>query len=134
MEDLIGFLFEILGEFILELLVSFFSRAMGVLLDTEEPAGPSLLAIGLGFFGVIAGALSFVVFPHPIIAPSKLHGISLILSPTVTGTLMALIGFVLRRHGKQPTQIETFIGGFSFAFGLSLTRFLSSTNAVRFNR
>lgn len=38
--------------------------------------------------------------------PSKIHGISLIISPVITGMVMSYIGYTLRRLGKPVVQIE----------------------------
>src|SRR5262249_25542952 len=124
MEEIIGFLLEIFAELFLEILVSSVSRALGILLDNDEPVSPFFAALGFSFFGVIAGAISVLLFPHPFIPPAKLYGISLIVSPTVTGAVMALVVALVRRYGRKSTQIESFANGFAFAFGMLLIRLL----------
>jgi len=64
------------------------------------------------------------IFPHPFVHRSGVHGISLLVAPIVTGSIMALIGAALRRYGKKTIQIEGFWYGFAFAFGFALVRFL----------
>jgi hypothetical protein len=78
---------------------------------------PVLAAIGCLILATISGGLSRLIFPHPLVRPSKVHGISLFISPAITGSLMWMIGYALRRRGKQAAQIESFGYGFAFALG-----------------
>ena len=55
--------------------------------------------------------------------PSKFHGISLVISPVITGFFMSQVGIMLRRTGKRAVQIESFGYGFTFALGLAIIRF-----------
>jgi hypothetical protein len=77
----------------------------------------TLLGLGLGF-------LSALVIPHSLFHPSKLHGISLLISPLITGLFMGLIGRSVRRRGRSTVRIESFGYGFTFAFALAFIRFL----------
>jgi hypothetical protein len=76
----------------------------------------------LGFLGVLVGAASIVMLPHPLFHRSKFHGISLVLSPIAAGTAMSALGAMLRKRGKQVVQIESFPYAFAFAFGMALVR------------
>jgi len=76
--------------------------------------------------GVLAGALSLVVLPHPLIHrehPIRFHGISLLISPIIAGLVLSSVGAVMRRWGKKVTPVETFGYGFAFALGMALIRF-----------
>jgi hypothetical protein len=78
-------------------------------------------------FTLLGLALSFVsvlVLPHPLVHPSKFHGVSLLISPVITGLIMSFIGRAVRRRGKTPVQIESFAYGFTFAFAFALLRLL----------
>jgi hypothetical protein len=68
--------------------------------------------------------LSLIFFPHPIVHPSKLHGISLFVSPVLAGVMMAGVGSLLRRRDKEVIQLESFRYGFALAFGMAAVRFL----------
>jgi hypothetical protein len=81
-----------------------------------------LAALGYVMLGMATGGVSVFLFPHPLIHPSRIHGISLLVSPVLTGLVMSRIGAALRRYGKHPTQIESFGYGFAFAFGMALVR------------
>jgi len=130
MEELFASLLSALAEFFLELVVQLLFE---VVLDfairwlrSELAKLPYLSAIlsGMGYFliGVVAGFFSVLAIPHPIVHPSRFHGISLLLSPLATGLAMSLIGRLIRRQGKETVRIESFNYGFTFAFGMALVR------------
>ena len=127
---LIGLLLEALLELAAEAALDLFSRGVaGVLTDlfeTSEGRNPVLAALGYAVLGVLAGALSIQVLPHPLVHrqhPSRFHGISLVVSPVITGFAMSALGSILRRHGKKVVPIESFWFGFAFALGMALVRF-----------
>src|SRR4051812_5407921 len=120
MAELLGLLLEIFGEVIVEIVVALISRALRAMFNIGVIESPIFAVVGYAMFGSVAGAISLVAYPHPLIRPSKLHGISLIVTPAVTGSVMSLIGLTLRRQGKQTTRIESFTYGFAFAFGMAL--------------
>jgi hypothetical protein len=60
------------------------------------------------------------MFPHPLAHPSRIHGISLLVSPVIVGVVMSLIGSVQRNRDKRVAQIESFGYGFAFAFGMAV--------------
>lgn len=113
-------LFEFAGEALLDLLL----RALFSVLENPEFRNPLTASLGYAILGALAGGLSVLVFPHPLVQPSRLHGISLVVSPIVTGAIMSLIGSMLRHRGKKVIQLETFGYGFAFAFGMALVRFI----------
>jgi hypothetical protein len=112
-------LFELAGEALLDVAL----RAVGELFENVRLANPMLASLGYAVLGCLAGGFSLFVFPHPLVRPSRVHGISLLVSPVVTGVLMSLTGSALRRQGKKVVQIESFGNGFAFAFGMALIRF-----------
>jgi hypothetical protein len=83
-----------------------------------------LAAAGYLLLGFACGAGSIFIFPHPFIHPSKIHGFSLLVSPILTGLIMAQVGLVRRRKDQREVRIESFWYGFTFAFGMALVRFL----------
>lgn len=122
MEELLGFVLEIVGEFLLEVIVSLILRALGAVFEEPDDVGPLLPALGYMLLGVIVGGFSLWLFPHPMFHPTRYRGISLLISPLATGSIMALLGFTLRRNYVQTTRIESFTCGFAFAFGLMIVR------------
>jgi hypothetical protein len=132
-----------MGELLFELLLAFtelflevlFEVTAGALLDLAQRAiaevfkpfrfaSPVLASVGYMLLGALAGGWSLLIYPHHLVRPSRLHGISLLVSPIVTGLVMSLIGSILRRQGKKVVQIESFGYGFAFAFGMALIRYL----------
>jgi hypothetical protein len=138
MEDLLGELLGFILEIFLEVLIQVVfeagvaaaSRAprrfriVPLLRVILSPTTPALKTLKFTFLGLCLGAVSLLILPHPLAHSSKFHGISLLLSPVITGLVMGLIGRIVRRRGKIPVQIESFAYGFTFAFAFSLIRFL----------
>jgi hypothetical protein len=119
--DLFG---EVLFEFVGEVVIDLVSRVIDQGFETSRAPNPVRRFLGYGFLGSVAGGLSLFLLPHPLIHPSRFHGISLLISPIVTGVVMSFIGSTLRRHGKTVVPIESFWYGFAFALGMALVRYL----------
>ncbi|HKF48486.1 MAG TPA: hypothetical protein VKB38_14075 [Terracidiphilus sp.] len=131
MEDLLAAVLEFLLECLVEVLIEF---AMGLAADVTARAirrttlggrriGPALSTFLVALAGFIAGFASVWIFPHPFVRPSRFHGVSLIISPLVTGILLALLGQGIRRRGKESVAIESFRYGFVFALAIAIVRF-----------
>lgn len=131
MEDL---LLELLGLFLESLIEAIFQyliaglmdlllRSLGEVFQGFEIQNSLRAFCGYGLFGLILGSVSLLLLPHHVIHPSKSHGISLLVSPVLTGTMLWGTGEILRRQNKKVTRIETFGYGFIFAFGLAFIRF-----------
>jgi hypothetical protein len=121
---ILQFLLEALLDYVLAALADLLLRALGAVFEDSKPQNPALAYLGYWLFGVILGGISLALFPRPLVHPSNVHGISLLVSPVLVGLLMAATGAILRRRQKTVTQLESFKYGFSFAFGLALVRFL----------
>jgi hypothetical protein len=74
--------------------------------------------------GAACGVGSVLLFPHALVHPSRFHGISLVVSPVITGLIMSQTGLMRRRKGKETIRIESFGYGFTFALGVAVVRFL----------
>ncbi len=70
-------LFEFAGETVLDLAL----RAVAKVFTMPRFTSPVLASASYTCLGVLAGGLSLIVFPHPLVRPSRLHGISLLVSP-----------------------------------------------------
>jgi hypothetical protein len=117
-------LFEVFLELAGEAVISFLSRATGGLF-AKFPTLSSTLAVFVYFLvGGAAGALSVVLIPHRILHPSRFHGLSILLSPLLTGFAMWQAGLSMRRRGQEPARIESFTYGFTFALGMAIVRFV----------
>jgi len=126
--ELIGLILEPLleafFEFLAALLADVILRSLGELFEPPETQNSLLATIGYATFGLALGGLSLVFIPFRLAHPSKIHGVSLIISPIITGALLSWTGALLRKRDKKAMQIETFGYGFVFAFGIALVRFL----------
>lgn len=130
MELLLNIIFELFIEFILQIVGEVFvdvalQRFSGAWAHKNFAATRAVLMyFGLG---VITGWLSIMIFPHSFIRSSRLHGISLLITPLLAGFTMACVGWIRRRQGKLVIQLDSFAYGFLFAFGMALVRFLLTT-------
>ena len=131
MEDLIFALLSGVAELLLEVIFELASEAFTALiirsvrnLVGESRAINPLLA-GTCYFllGTACGVGSVFAFPHPLVHPSRVHGISVVITPLVTGLIMSKIGLMRRRKGRDSVQLESFGYGFTFALGLAIVRF-----------
>ena len=126
MEDLMGFIFELLIEALFEIGISVIVAGVYHLFRrfwiTARRGNAFIAALVLILIGGALGFLSALIFPHPVVPASKLQGISLLVSPLITGLAMAAIGDGVRRRGRLPVRIESFAYGFTFAFAFSLIR------------
>jgi hypothetical protein len=124
--EIAGVLLEALLQIASELFVSLLVRRMTRVFDATLRLDPLVAGIGALLLGTLAGALTLVAFPHPLVPalkPSKLHGMSLILSPLLTGLVMSWIGGKIRRRGRTTMKIESFSYGFIFAFAMAIVQF-----------
>jgi hypothetical protein len=129
-ELLLGLLWSILEpvlEAVFEYLVAGLAdlalRSLGTVFESFAIQDPVSATCGYALFGVLLGGVSLLFFPHTLVHPSRIHGISLLVSPVITGLMMWATGVVLRRRDKRVIRLESFGYGFAFAFGLALVRF-----------
>src|SRR5712675_2107207 len=106
-----------LFEYLIMALGDVLSRAMGEVLAGPEIQNAVLTAVGYLLFGLILGAFSLGAFPQHLVHPSRIHGISLFVSPLIAGLMMSGTGAILRRLGKKVVRLERFSSGYAFAFG-----------------
>jgi hypothetical protein len=69
---------------------------------------PPITILKFTLLGLALSFVSILVLPQPLVRPSKFHGISLLISPVVTGLFMGFIGRTVRRRGRNTVQIESF--------------------------
>ena len=117
-------LLDALFQYVITALVDGLLRSLGEAFQGAEIRNPALASAGFAFFGLIVGGVSLLLFPHRLVHPSRFHGISLLVSPVITGLLMWATGAALRQRDKKVTRLESFGYGFVFAFGMAFIRFL----------
>src|SRR5262249_32910786 len=110
---------ELGGEAIFDVL----GRAILGAFGPSESRHPVLAFIGYFLLGCSAGGFSVILFRHPLVRPSRFHGLSIVVSPLATGLIMSLVGAALRRRNITVTRIESFAYGFAFALGMAVVRF-----------
>jgi hypothetical protein len=124
LEILIELLFELLAQVVVEFTVTLGWESLGHALRSTRKANPVLALLGWAIIGAGCGALSAVLFPQRLLPQSRVPGVSLVVAPLVTGSLMKMVGDRRREAGKDATILATFWGGAVFAFTLSMARAL----------
>ncbi len=81
-------IFEALFEFALEAAFDLISRAIAEVFEISELNNPLLACVGYVLLGGATGGLSLLLYPHPLFHPSRVHGISLLVGPILTGLAM----------------------------------------------
>ena len=131
MELLLQIIFEFLLEFILQISGEIFFEVAFKKVSAKrwehEDLSATIAVLMYFGLGLITGWLSILIFPHSFIRSSRLHGISLIITPLLAGLTMSGIGWVRQWQGKLVIRLDTFAYGFIFAFGMALVRFLFTT-------
>jgi hypothetical protein len=123
LEMFLEIFFEAAFEFAAEFIGAIIWRGVAAVFDTSEFKNPLVAGIGYMFLGGVAGGLSLLLFPHPLVHPSRVPGLSVVISPVLAGLGMSLVGSTLRKRNKKAVQIESFGYGFTFAFGMAVVRF-----------
>jgi len=114
---------EMLFEVFLGAIVDLIVRSIRNLVAGSHTIGPVLATVVYLLLGAGLGLLSVFLLPHSLIHRSRFHGLSLVVSPVLTGLAMSQVGRSLRRQGKDSIQIESFGYGFTFALGVAIIRF-----------
>jgi hypothetical protein len=131
MELLLQILVEFFLEFVLQIVVEVLFEVgihrLSLAPWAHKTINATLAALMYFGSGVIVGWFSIVVFPNSFIRGSRLHGISLIITPTLAGLTMSGIGWLRARQGGSRIRLDTFAYGFIFALGMALVRFLFTT-------
>ena len=87
-------------------------------------AHPVVAAIGVVLMGALAGLLSWWILPGRIVQRGPIPGLSLVISPIVSGLVMDRWGDWRESRGAERSFVATFWGGALFAFAMALVRFL----------
>ena len=111
-------LLEILGAALVEILVS-----TGRIPWVNQAATKFVTGLILFAVGAFIGLLSLAIFPHAIVHSESLPGVSLVITPLLTGVTMVGIGWVLQWREKPVIRLGHFAIGYVVAFGMALVRF-----------
>lgn len=107
-----------------EILIEFGFASVGEPFRQRSRAHPVLAGAGVLLLGGLAGAITRFIWPARIFQPGPVRGVTLFLSPLVTGVVMDRYGEWREGLGASRSYIATFWGGALFAFGMALVRFL----------
>lgn len=118
-------LFEILGEFVLQILGEvLFELGFHALAEPfRKPRDPWLAGLGYLLFGAIAGGLSLLVFPTHLTPEGLWRFLNLIITPIMVGLCMYALGSWRVKRGQRRYRIDQFAYGYVFALSLAIIRF-----------
>jgi hypothetical protein len=119
-EIVVEIVIQLVGELLVELGIRGASK-----LATRRNPNPILSAIGYASMGAALGGMSVWLWPQALMS-EDLRLVNLIVGPIVAGSMMAVVGALLRRRGKDSIRLESFFYGWLLAFSLSLVRFLAA--------
>src|SRR6185312_17550550 len=91
--------------------------------DFQATRKPDLFNHRVFPLGLIAGAVSLLVFPRSFIASRELRLLNLIVTPLVAGETMRQIGKLRERRGQTLVKLDRFFYAFAFALAMALVRY-----------
>ena len=123
-ELLLGFILEVLIPLVCEFSLEAMGRCLGEPFVARERRNPIVAGLGYLFIGVALGGASLLIFPRSFVRSERFHGISLLITPVVSGLVMAAIGRWREQQGKTLLRLDSFVYGFLFALAMALVRFV----------
>lgn len=124
MEIIIEILFNIVFEFVMELIIAFGYESLVSAFKERRSTNKYLGLVGCFMVGCILGLISFNIYSKKLFTSSVFPGISMLISPILVGLTMKKYGEMRIRANKTSTILATFNGGALFAFGYALIRFI----------
>ena len=115
-------LLEVVGQILFELIFGVGSESLKNAARPIRRSHPVLAGIGHFMMGLLAGGISLLIFGERLMARSTLPGLSLLVSPLLTGAAMHVIGARWEREEDRPA-LFSFRAGAVFAFGMALVRY-----------
>jgi hypothetical protein len=116
---LLGVAFELAFEVVVGLGWTAIEEALSDRRRAQRILGP----VEHFLIGIIAGAVSLLVYSRRVVRLRFVPGASLLLAPLAAGTIMEALGRLLLARGYLRLALFTFKGGFWFALGMALLRF-----------
>lgn len=118
-------LIEILGEFLLQMLIEALAEVgLHALKEPfKRPPNPWFASIGYALFGCVAGGISLWLVPDHCIPEGPWRVVNVAVTPMVVGLAMALIGAWRSKRNLQVIKLDRFSYGALFALALGLMRF-----------
>jgi hypothetical protein len=125
MEAIFEFIFSVLGELLLQLVIELlFEFGLRSIREPfrHEPR-PWLAALGYAMLGAIAGAISLALKPSLMIDSEFGRLVNLGLTPVLMGCVMAAVGALRRSRDQELIRIDRFAYGYLFALAMAFVRF-----------
>jgi hypothetical protein len=130
LQVLLLFLLDLVGDTLiqafLELFFNLVPASIRHALNDWEDRHPVFQLFGWCLIGAVLGAVSLLLVPRPIFQHTRFHGVSLLLSPLLTGLVMDRFGKSRAAAGKPRLPLATFQNGASFGAGFAIVRLLST--------
>lgn len=125
MEIIIELLLQFFGELLLQLIFEALAEVglQRFCPQRRKPVNFWLAIVGYTVLGIIAGALSLLVFPELFLASRGARLANVILLPILAGGVMALFGVWRRRREQDLIRLDRFAYGYLFALAMALIRF-----------
>jgi hypothetical protein len=121
-EILLTFLWEILGNLLLQLLLELGLRSLVEPFRKSEVRHPVFAFIGCVMLGTAAGYLSLFFLPYQFLHLKHLQGYGLFFVPLTCGIAMAGLRRLRERQEKPLVFMDSFTYGYTFAFFMTLVR------------
>jgi hypothetical protein len=84
---------------------------------------PIIRGLGYLILGILAGALSLLIFSKPFIDNNRLQLLNLLVGPLLVGISMSVWAKALERFTKRVSPIAGFFYGAIFTLGIVLVRY-----------
>lgn len=123
MEIILEILGELLLQALLETLLELGFHGYIKLSDRRTKRNPLLASLGHIILGGAIGGVSLFFFPESFIHKQQIRILNLIITPVCVGLIMAVIGNVRRKKGKETIRLEGFMYGFLFALSMAAVRY-----------
>jgi hypothetical protein len=114
------------GQVLFLLICAFGLGEFSTLVNVDRTNENRRLLAFWGWFilGAIIGYGTFLLWPTGVIPLHSIPGLSLILVPLLTGLATKQWGRIRHQQSKISLTLASFWGGWSFAFGSTLVRFV----------
>ena len=122
METVFELLFEVLAEVVLQLLFELGFRPVASLF--HDAGGRSWIAISYALVGALLGAASTYLVKQPLLHAEWMRWTNVLVTPLITGLLMALLGRARLRRGLNRIPLDSFAYGSLFALCFIIMRLL----------
>lgn len=114
----------IVGEVIFEILGDLAWISIQEKIEERGWTGPLLATLGFILLGSVTGLASAALFPERMTPVVLMPGLSLLLAPLGTGTVMHFYGRWREARGHDISYLATFWGGAITALAMALIRYI----------